>query len=137
MWIFSYMPKPAVQVMLVALLVAVVALSVLTVALAIWRPEGGRLVAPARWAGTVAGLAVCAAFYQFITTRWFAAVMEHFDDVEAYPSGPPSHITRSIIDNPDAPVQSAIRNFLFYDPSLAAVLGLWAGVFTIASYWID
>lgn len=137
MWIFSYMPKPAVQVTLVALLVAVVALSVLTVALAIWRPEGGRLVAPARWAGTVAGLAVCAAFYQFITTRWFAAVMEHFDDVEAYPYGPPSHITRSIIDNPDAPVQSAIRNFLFYDPSLAAVLGLWAGVFTIASYWID
>ena len=133
------MPKPAAQLFLLALLAVLTLSSIWTLFLSIWRPEAeaGRLFAPARWAGTVAGIAVCAAFFQFLTTKWIAAVVEEFDNIEKYPYGPPSYITRSIIDNPDAPIQSAVRNFLFFDPSLTAILGLWAGVFTVLSYWID
>lgn len=131
------MPKPTTQIFLLTSLVLLVSLSIWTLYLAIWRPEGGRLFDPARWAGTVAGVAVCAAFYQSATTKWISLAMEKFSDIETYPYGPPSYITRSIIDNPDTPIQSAIRNFLFYDPTLAAILGFWAGVFTIISYWSD
>jgi hypothetical protein len=137
MLIFANMPKPITQIVLLALLFAVLVSAVITLFLWGARPPGGRLLEPQRWAGTVSGLAVCAAFFQYATTRWIAQVMEEYDNTEKYPYGPPSHITRSIIDNPDAPVQMTVRSYLFYDPSLTAWLGLVAGVFAILSYWID
>ena len=137
LWIFHEMPKPWAQITLLILLGLLVIFSVWTLVLFVWQPGEGRLFSPARWAGTVAGLAVCAAFFQLATTQWFAHVLEEFGDVEKFPYGPPSRITRMIIDNPDAPIPTAVRNYLFFDPSLAAVLGLWAGIFTVLSYWID
>lgn len=137
MWMFENWPKPFAQTTLLLLLAAILLASVFTIYLWGWRPSAGRFFSAHRWAGTVSGLSVCAAFYQYATTRWIAQVMEEFGDIEKYPFGPPSPITRAIIDNPDAPIQSAIRNFLFFDPGLAALLGLWAGVFAILSYWID
>lgn len=137
LWIFHEMPKPWAQITLLILLGLLAIFSVWTLVLCVWQPGEGRLFSPARWAGTVAGLAVCAAFFQLATTQWFTYVMEEFGDVEKFPYGPPSHVTRMIIHNPDAPIQSAVRGYLFFDPSLAAALGLWAGIFTVLSYWID
>lgn len=131
------MPYPRAQIILIVLLLLLGVLSVWTVWLCVIRPVGGRFFEPARWAGTVAGLAVCAAFFQVATTKWFAIVLEFYSDADRFPSGPPSHIARKIIENPDTPIRSAFRNYVFFDPSLGAVLGLWAGIFTILSYWID
>lgn len=137
MFIVRNMPKPLAQWSLLVLLAALALVSSWTLILILWAPDVGRIYSPSRWAGTAAGIAVCSAFFQFQTTKWIEHIVQEYGDDEKYPYGPPSHVTRIIIDNPDQPRLSAIRNLLFYDTSLTAVLGLWAGAFTILSYWVD
>jgi hypothetical protein len=45
----------------------------------------------------------------------FEQLIDKYGNVQEYPGGPPSHITRQIIDNPDAPVRTALRNILFFE----------------------
>ena len=45
----------------------------------------------------------------------FERIIDKYGDVEKYPSGPPSHITRKIIDNPDTPIRTYVRNLPFYE----------------------
>lgn len=133
----SKMPYPVTQSILAILLAIIFIASIATFYLWIWGTQAGRIFEAQRWAITVSGLSVIAAFYQYATTSWIAKVIAEYDDVSKYPSGPPSYITRMIIDNPDTPIRTAIRNFLFFDPWLAAYLGFWAGFFGILSAWID
>lgn len=137
MWWFENWPLRYTQSGLLVLLFVSTAAACFTLYLIVWAPDCGRLCHPHRWAGTTSGLLVCTAFFQFGTTRWMTHIREVYMDAKRFPFGPPSPITRAIIDNPDYPTASALRNFLFYDPSLAAMLGFWAGAFAILSYWID
>lgn len=45
----------------------------------------------------------------------FEHYLEKYGDVGKYPYGPPSHITRQIIDNPDTPIRTWIRNTAFFE----------------------
>jgi hypothetical protein len=45
----------------------------------------------------------------------FGRIIDEYGDEQKYPYGPPSHITRKIIDNPDRPTRSHLRNALFFD----------------------
>jgi hypothetical protein len=45
----------------------------------------------------------------------FGRIIDEYDDEKKYPYGPPSHITRKIIDNPDRPVRTHLRNTLFFE----------------------
>jgi hypothetical protein len=44
-------------------------------------------------------------------------------------------ITRQIIDNPDFPVQTAIRNFIFYDAETGVRFGVVSLVIAIIAAW--
>lgn len=137
MWWFENWPMRFTQSGLLVLVALSAIAACITLYLLFLGPECGRLCQAHRWAGTVSGLLVCTAFFQFGTTRWMAHIKEVYLNAERFPSGPPSSITRAIIDHPDYPTASALRNFLFYDPTFAAILGFWAGVFAVLSYWTD
>lgn len=137
MWWFENWPMRITQSWLLVLLVLSAIGACFTFYLLFWGPQCGRFCHAHRWAGTVSGMLVCTAFFQFGTTRWMAQVEAVYLNEKRFPYGPPSVITRAIIDHPDYPVASALRHFLFYDPTFAAMLGFGAGVFAILSYWID
>jgi hypothetical protein len=55
--------------------------------------------------------------YEWRITRELSGLFDEWlnrcGDEEKYPHGPPSHITRQIIDNFDTPVRTWLRNKLF------------------------
>ena len=66
-----------------------------------------KLIATAGLLSTVAGL------FQLEVSGFFEKIMEEYRDGEKYPYGPPSHIVREIIDNPDTPAWTWLHNILF------------------------
>lgn len=136
MWRETF-PKPRMQAALVLLLLAILLGSCVTLYLWAARPDWGRLGHPQRWAATVSGLSVCAAFFQYATTSWLTEVKEVFGDAQRFPYGPPSHIARKIMEDPDRPIWSSVKHYVFYDPAFAVALAFWAGLFTVLAAWID
>jgi hypothetical protein len=140
MWWFSQMPFPVVQIMFLVLLLSIFLISIFTIALSIRVTSERKIFQPSRWAGTVSGLSVCAAFYQGISSGWYRSIMTEIGSADFqrdHPFGPPGHIARFIVDNPDHPIENAIRDILFYDPWLAAWLGFIAGIYAILASWLD
>jgi hypothetical protein len=65
----------------------------------------------------------------------FDLIMEQYGDEERYPYGPPSHITRRIIDNPGEPVRMWLRTFLFFDTNTGFYLLLAGFAFQLVGTW--
>src|SRR5262245_59501580 len=98
------------RVVLVAALILGLGALGLAVAGGLWRQlPVGKLYA------TASGLAGIAALAQLEVSGWFTRVMELYGDESKFPYGPPSVITRQIIDDPDHPLQGWIRDTVFYD----------------------
>jgi hypothetical protein len=66
----------------------------------------------------------------------FERVLEKYGDVGKYPYGPPSHITRRIIDNPDTPFRSWMRNALFFEHRTGVRLIIAGFVFQLLGVWL-
>ncbi|WP_439373157.1 hypothetical protein [Bradyrhizobium sp. DASA03120] len=66
----------------------------------------------------------------------FDRIVDEYGDEEKYPYGPPSHITRRIIDNPDEPVRMWIRGFLFFDANTGFYLLLAGFAFQLMGTWV-
>ncbi|MGL4959600.1 MAG: hypothetical protein ACRC67_00090 [Inquilinus sp.] len=116
---------------LVALLVATFGLAIAALYSAIvpgW-PTGKLL-------GTAATLAQLAGVVQLDVTEFWDRVITPYFDEEKYPFGPPSYITRQIIDNPEAPIRMSIRATLF----TRSITGFWLIVggtfFSAVAIWI-
>jgi hypothetical protein len=79
-------------------------------------------VGPAdHWLNTTGLLLDIAGLVQLEVSGVFERIIEIYGDEERYPGGPPSNITREIIDNPDTPIRTGLRNSLFFD----GATGLW------------
>ena len=63
--------------------------------------------------------------------------LEKYGDVKKYPYGPPSHITRRIIDNPDTPIRTWLRNTIYYDRRIGFWLLVLGFVFQLAADWLS
>lgn len=61
--------------------------------------------------------------------------LEKYGDVKKYPSGPPSHITRQVIDNPDSPVRMWLRDMIFYDRRTGFWLLVLGFLFQLVADW--
>jgi hypothetical protein len=77
--------------------------------------------ATGKWVGTSGLLATVTGLVQLEVTGLFEKILTHYGDAEKYPFGPPSHITREIIDNPDRPFGTWLRNTCFFN----ARTGFW------------
>lgn len=85
--------------------------------------------------GTAGLLAALSGFVQLDVTDFFGGLMREYGDDEKYPYGPPSRITRQIIDNPDRPIRTLIRNTLFFRPRTGFLLVCFGTALQIVSLW--
>ncbi|HYA38202.1 MAG TPA: hypothetical protein VEI74_08065 [Candidatus Methylomirabilis sp.] len=74
-----------------------------------------------KWVGTSGLLATVTGVIQLDVSGLFEKILMHYGDAEKYPYGSPSYITREIIDNPDRPYASRLRNTCFFN----ARTGFW------------
>lgn len=95
-------------------LIAVLTISVILISAGVWSYIGamknsGRIISSAGLVVALAGL------IQLEVSGFFSEFLNKFDNEEKYPYGPPSYITREIIDNPDRPIRTKMRNLAFFD----------------------
>ena len=62
--------------------------------------------------------------------------MDKYSDDQRYPGGPPSHITREIVDDPDAAARTALRNFLFFEPKTGLWLIIVGTLVQVVAVWV-
>ena len=70
---------------------------------------------PGKWISSAGLLFDIAGVLQLELSGLFDMLLEVYGDEEKYPYGPPSHITREIIDNPDTPFLTWLRNTFFFE----------------------
>ncbi|MCA6101213.1 hypothetical protein [Bradyrhizobium australafricanum] len=66
----------------------------------------------------------------------FDKLMDQYGDIERYPYGPPSRITRQIVDDAEAPIRTAIRNTLFFEHQTAIRLLVVGFFLQLSSVWV-
>jgi len=85
---------------------------------------------------TSAGLLIdVAGIVQLEISGLFDDLLREYGDDERYPYGPPSHITRHIIDNPDTPMRIWVRNRLFFQHRTGFELIVIGFFFQLAGVW--
>jgi hypothetical protein len=73
------------------------------------------LLSRSKWLSTSGLLFDIAGIVQLEISGLFDKIFEEYNDVYKYPGGPPSNITRPIIDDPDRPFRTGLRNWLFFE----------------------
>jgi len=81
-------------------------------------------------------LAALAGFIQLDVSGFFDVVMREYDNAKKYNFGPPSYITREIIDNPDEPIRTALRNALFFNRHTGFYLIVGGTVLQVIGNWL-
>jgi hypothetical protein len=62
-------------------------------------------------------------------------IFEKYGDETKYPGGPPSHITRRIIENPETPIWNWIKQNLFYEHRSGFYMIVIGFVFQLVGTW--
>ena len=73
----------------------------------------GEASAP-KWLSSFGQLLTIAGIFQLEVSGLFDRVIAGVADEEKYPYGPPSHITREIISDPDRPITMILEGVLFF-----------------------
>ena len=68
-----------------------------------------------KWIASTGLLCTLAGVFQLDVSGFFDEIIEHYCNEKKFPNGPPSRITREIIDNPDRPVATWLRNTCFFN----------------------
>ena len=92
--------------------------------------NAGKLAATAGLLATLAGVV------QLEVAGLFTKILDKYGDEEKYPYGPPSYITREIIDNPDTPVRTWLRAYAFFRPATGFWLIVIGTLIQIAAVWL-
>lgn len=89
-----------------------------------------------KWLGSFGLLLTITGVIQLEISGLFDKVIAHYVDDEKFPDGPPSYITREIIDNPDAPILSWLRNICFFNLRTGFWLIVVGTVAQILAVWL-
>jgi hypothetical protein len=89
-----------------------------------------------RWASTAGLVTALAGVVQLEISGLFTKVIDHYSDEMKYPYGPPSYITRQIIDNPDTPIRTKVRNVLFFNMRTGFWLIVCGTILQIIGTWL-
>jgi hypothetical protein len=66
----------------------------------------------------------------------FEKLTGEFFDKEKWPNGPPSNVTRQIIDNPYTPIWNKVQSRMYFDHGTGIWLLFFGFVFQLAGVWI-
>lgn len=89
-----------------------------------------------RFMNSASALMGLASLAQLQVSGWFERILAIYGDETKFPYGPPSEITRQIIDNPDHPVQTWLRNTLFFEPGTGAFLAVTSLIIAVVAAWL-
>ncbi len=92
--------------------------------------------ASGKWFASMGLLATAAGVVQLEVSGLFEKIMEVYGDDDKYPYGPPSYITRQIIDNPDRPFSTWTRNTLFFRVSTGFWLIVLGTLIQVVTVWM-
>ena len=90
----------------------------------------------AKWIGTSGLLATVTGVVQLEVSGLFEKILTHYGDAEKYPYGPPSYITREIIDNPDRPFATWLRNTCFFNVRTGFWLIVFGTITQVLAVWV-
>ena len=62
--------------------------------------------------------------------------MTEYSDEEKHPYGPPSYVVRRIIDDPDRPVRTWLRDTIFFETNTGFCLLLVGFIFQLLGTWV-
>jgi hypothetical protein len=77
-----------------------------------------------------------AGIIQLEVSGTFEKILEKFGNETVYPYGPPSPITRQIIDNPDTPIRTGLRNWMFFHHQTGIWLIVTGFVLQLCGVWL-
>lgn len=77
-----------------------------------------------------------AALVQADISGVFSRLFDIYSGEKESPYGPPSHFVRETIDNPDRPVRTDIRSYLFFNMTTSAHLVVASILLQIGSVWL-
>src|SRR3984893_8233954 len=89
-----------------------------------------------KWANSAGLMFDVSGVIQLHISGLFDKIIDKYGDAEKYPFGPPSHITRKIIDDPDRPIWMWIRTFLFLESTTGFYLLLVWLAFQLMGTWV-
>lgn len=118
--------KPGLKVFVSLLLVGAVACLGIAI---VDNSRSGKWLSSAGLMFDIAGIA------QLDIVGFFEEILNRYGDEKKYPYGPPSHITRRIIDDPDTPVRNWIERKLFCDHQTGFYLIVAGFLVQLAGTW--
>lgn len=89
-----------------------------------------------KWVGTSGLLATATGVVQLEVSGLFEKILTHYGDAEKYPYGPPSYITREIIDNPDRPFSTWLRNTCYFNARTGFWLIVIGTMIQVVAVWL-
>lgn len=98
--------------------------------LALGWPISSKLLATSGLLSTVTGVV------QLEISGLFERILNEYGNDEKYPYGPPSYITREIIDNPDHPIRTKLRNAAFFNTATGFWLIVVGTIIQMVAVWV-
>lgn len=90
----------------------------------------------AKLLGTSGLLATVTGVVQLEISGLFAKILNEYGNEEKYPYGPPSYITREIIDNPDTPIRTSLRNHAYFNTATGFWLIVFGTFVQVLAVWV-
>jgi len=100
------------------------------IGLALGWPISSKLLATSGLLSTVTGVV------QLEISGLFERILNEYGNDEKYPYGPPSYITREIIDNPDHPINTKLRNAAFFNTATGFWLIVVGTIIQVVAVWV-
>jgi hypothetical protein len=89
-----------------------------------------------KWLTTAGLLLDIAGIVQLELSGLFDKIIEQYEAKDDYPGGPPSNTTRQLIDDPERPISTGLRNILFFKRRTGFYLIVFGFVFQLAGAWV-
>lgn len=119
------------RVAFVVLLLLTIASAIAGVYCVLWALPTG-----AKWVGTSGLLATVTGVVQLEVSGLFEKILTQYGNAEKYPYGPPSYITREIIDNPDRPFSTWLRNTCYFNARTGFWLIVLGTMTQVVAVWV-
>ena len=94
------------------------------------------LPAGAKWLSTSGLLATVTGVVQLEVSGLFDKILTQYGSADRYPYGPPSYLTREIIDNPDRPFVTCLRNAFYVNARTGFWLIVLGTITQVFAVWI-